>query len=84
VIENPEDQQLAEGNDFRLGRHVQIIGSDGGIIAKIEKKRGLTGFRDACKVEILRQGFDALLALSYAVLIVHRVKVQRGSPFFSF
>lgn len=81
LIGDSKGGHLAEGSDFWLGRHVQIKGSDGGIIAKIEKKRGLAGFRDACEVEILQIGFNALLILSYTVLIIHRAKVERESAF---
>lgn len=79
LIESPSGQLLAEADDFTLGRHVEVIGSNGSIISRIEKKRGLAGFRDRCTVSISEGDIDPLLILGYAVVSTSRAKRQRES-----
>jgi hypothetical protein len=69
LIENPEGQQLAEGNDFSLSRHLKILAPDGGVIARVHTKRGLPASR---RINISRHNLDSLLILSYTIVMLHR------------
>lgn len=72
LIENPEGQLLAEGNDFTLGTHVRMLAPDGSVIAHV--KGAAISIRPSYRINISRRGFDELLVLSYAVIMAHRHK----------
>lgn len=69
LIENPEGQQLAEGNDLSISRHLKILTPDGSIIARVHSKMGLPASR---RINISRHDLDPLLILSYTIIMLHR------------
>lgn len=79
LIKNPSGRLLAEAGDFTLGRHIDIVEPDGRVVSHIEKKRGLTAFRDRCIVDISDRDIDPFLILCHTVISVSRAKGHRES-----
>lgn len=70
LIEGPEGQRLAEGNDFYLDKNLEILAPDGGVVARV--KGSIISLKPSYRVDISRQGFDPLLILSYTVVMAYR------------
>jgi len=67
-IEDREGRKLAEVKHFgKFFAEYQILTPDGGVIAQIQKKRGLAAFRYSYNINITSQVFDPLLVLSFTV-----------------
>lgn len=84
LIKNSSGRLLAEAGDFSLGRHIDVVEPDGKVVSQIEKKRGLTAFRDRCIVDISDRDIDPFLILCHTVISVSRAKGHRESVFGAF
>lgn len=70
LIEDPEGRKLAEGNDFYLDSHVEILAPDEEVIARIEGV--IISMKPSYHVHISRQDLDSLLILGYTVVMAYR------------
>jgi len=84
LIKNPSGRLLAEASDFTLGRHIDVVEPNGRVVSHVEKKRGLTAFRDRCIVDISDRDIDPFLILCHTVISVSRAKGHRESVWGAF
>jgi len=76
LVEDSEGEQLAEIKQAsKFFAEYQILTPDGSVIAHVNKKRGLAGFRYSYSIDITRQVLDARFIISFAIL---RADIDRG------